>query len=305
MSTLIEVGRNSVQSWECDTMGHMNVQFYVARASEGLAALAAELGLGPNYTRVHDTAFYPIDQHLRFLRELRPGTPFTMHAGVLEAEGHSLRAYLEMRHALTEAPAATFIMDCIFAERSGLRPKSMPSGAFERVDILKTVLPAHGTPRGVSLGEPGDAPTLEYANSLNLFHTYQGVVMPQDCDTFGYMMTRAYMGRVSDAIPNLLAQLIGRDRGQSDVGGAALEYRFVFRKAAQVGDVLGLRSGLKSVGGKTYTFVHWLFDLDTGDIVATAEAIAVSLDLTARKAIEIPPEMRAQLEKHLVAGLSV
>jgi acyl-CoA thioester hydrolase len=305
MSTLIEVGRNSVQSWECDPMGHMNVQYYVARAMDGVASLATEFGLGPNYARAHDTVFYPVDQHLRFSKELRPGTPFTTYAGVLEARAHSLRVYLEMRHTLTDVTAATFITECMFADRSSLRPKSIPSAALEIADSIRTLLPPHGAPRGVLLAAPRAAPTLEDADRLKLFRTYQGVVTPEDCDRFGYLLARAYMGRVSDAIPNLLAQLIGRDRGQSDVGGAALEYRFVFRKAAQEGDVLGLRSGLKSVGGKTYTFVHWLFDLDTGDAVATAEAVAVSLDLSTRKAMQIPAEMRAQLDRHVTAGLSV
>jgi acyl-CoA thioester hydrolase len=305
MTSLIEVGRNSVQAWECDTMGHMNVQFYVARATDGIAGLATELNLGANYARTHDTSFHPIEQHLRFLKELRPGTPFTMHAGVLEARSQSLRVYLEMRHALTEVPVATFITECIFVDRATLKPKTIPSGALERAEELKTLLPSHGAPRGVLLAAPRAAPTLDDADRLKLFRTYQGMVLPQDCDTFGFLQARAYMGRVSDAIPNLLAQLVSRDRGEGDVGGAALEYRFVFRKAAQEGDVLGLRSGLKSLGGKTFTFVHWMFDLDTGDCVATAEAVAVSLDLVARKAVKFPAAMRAQLERHLVGGLSV
>ncbi len=29
---MIELARSSVQTWECDQMGHMNVQFYVEKA---------------------------------------------------------------------------------------------------------------------------------------------------------------------------------------------------------------------------------------------------------------------------------
>lgn len=303
--SLIEIGRNSVQTWECDAMDHMNVQFYVQRAAEGLASLAMELGVGPGYARSHDTALYPIDQHLRFLKEMRVGTPFAVYGGVLEADSQSVRVYSEIRHSITDAPSATFITDCAFVDRSTLKPKSLPSSALQRAEQLKTVLPSHAAPRGVTLGEARAAPSLAEADRLKMVRTFQSVVSPHDCDTHGFMEQRAYMGRVSDAIPNLLAQAMGRDRGQSTIGGAALEYRFVFRKAAQEGDILAVRSGLKSVANKTYNWVHWLFDLDTGDAVATAEAVAISLDLTTRKSIDIPPEMRAHLERLLVTGLSV
>ena len=32
----LEVWRGSVNTWECDQMGHLNVRFYVARSAEGL-----------------------------------------------------------------------------------------------------------------------------------------------------------------------------------------------------------------------------------------------------------------------------
>ena len=51
MGEMIEVARSAVQTWECDQMGHMNVQFYVAKAEEGMTALAAALGLSPRAQR--------------------------------------------------------------------------------------------------------------------------------------------------------------------------------------------------------------------------------------------------------------
>jgi len=66
-----------------------------------------------------------------------------------------------------------------------------------------------------------------------------------------------------------------------------------------------LRSGLKEVGNKTYTWCHWLFDVESGKAVATAEAVAIALDLETRKSIPIPDEMRAQLEGLVIDGLGV
>ena len=69
--------------------------------------------------------------------------------------------------------------------------------------------------------------------------------------------------------------------------------------------MLTLRSGLKQVGQKTYTWCHWLFDLESGEAVATAEAVAIALDLTTRRAIPIPDEMRVNLDALVIEGLGV
>ena len=42
---MITVYRNSVQSWEIDQMGHMNVQFYFEKALQGCVVLWNKLGI--------------------------------------------------------------------------------------------------------------------------------------------------------------------------------------------------------------------------------------------------------------------
>jgi len=164
----------------------------------------------------------------------------------------------------------------------------------------------HGSPRGLEIYEPRPAPKLKEADAMGMVRTWQGEIETPQCDGQGFLTIRHFMGIVSDGIPNLLAQTSGADRSRTPtVGGAALEYRFVYRRHPRVGDVLTLRSGLKQVGPKTYTWCHWLFDLETGEAIATAEAVAIALDLTTRKAIPIPEEMRANLESLVIEGLGV
>ena len=68
MSLMIETVRSSVQTWECDQMGHMNVQFYVARETEGIAALSGALGLRPLSSGLTQAMLIPHEQHIRFHR---------------------------------------------------------------------------------------------------------------------------------------------------------------------------------------------------------------------------------------------
>ena len=59
---MITVYRNSVQSWEIDQMGHMNVQFYFEKALQGCIVLWNKLGINfsdkyvvKSNSRLHDS----------------------------------------------------------------------------------------------------------------------------------------------------------------------------------------------------------------------------------------------------------
>lgn len=285
-------------------MGHMNVQFYVAKADEGLAAVAASLGLSARAQGSDRAALIPREHHIRFHRELRPGAPYAMRAGVLAAKSEGLIVYQEMTNVVTNAVAATFVARAEWADAAVRGGLPLPVIAVAKAAALGVDLPEHGKPRGLDMGPPRRAPSLSEADAMGLMTTLRGTVQPDQCDALGYMQTRHYMGRVSDAIPNLIAQTRGEDRSSGTTGGAALEYRFVYRTPAREGDLLVVKSGLKFVSAKTYVWCHWLFDGESGECFATAEAVAIAMDLATRKAIEIPPAMHAHLESLVIPGIS-
>jgi acyl-CoA thioester hydrolase len=304
MSNMIELARSSVQTWECDQMGHMNVQFYLAKADEGLTALGAALGLSPRAQQSNRAGLVPREQHVRFHRELRPGAPFVISGGVLTVRSEGLVAYQEMTNVADGSLAATFVTRAEWSDTAHRGGLPLPVTAVAKATPYMIEMPAHGAPRGLELGPPRPTPSLKEAEELGLITTFRGAVLTEHCDANGFMTPRHYMGRLSDTIPNLIAQTRGEDRSSSGRGGAALEYRFVYRAAAADGDLLVVKSGLKSVGAKTYVWSHWLLDGETGECFATAEAVAVAMDLTTRKAIEIPPDMRVVLESLVVPGVS-
>lgn len=304
MTKLVPLLRTSVQTWECDDMGHMNVQFYVAKAGEGLSVLGHHLGYGPSAARQDATVLLPREHHIRFHREQHPGAALNLAGAVTGREGDTLKVYEELTNTASGVVAATINADVVLADAQTREQKPLPAAMAEGIEAHTIDMPAHGMARGLELGDPVAEPTLQQADDMGMVYTWQGVVKPNQCDADGYMTHQHFMGMVSDSIPNLLSQTRGDDRSNDpNIGGAALEYRFVYRSWPRSGDVLTLRSGLKHVGPKTYTWAHWMFDLETGKAVATAEAVAVTLDLVARKAIGIPDAMRAHLESQLVAGI--
>jgi acyl-CoA thioester hydrolase len=155
LQSVIETHIGAIQTWECDVMGHLNVRFYVSRASEGLAILGHELGIDGGLR------IQPLDHHIRFLRELRPGTPIRVFAGIAALRETSLQVYLEIRNAATDVPAATFIADTVLLDEAGDRV-ALPAAVADRARRLAVDIPAHGAPRGLTLAPPGPAPTLEH-----------------------------------------------------------------------------------------------------------------------------------------------
>jgi acyl-CoA thioester hydrolase len=284
-------------------MGHMNVRHYFARANHGLAVLALELGLPPSLLRSQGLVLRARDQHVRFMRELRPGAYFSMLAGVVAASEERLSVYEEMRFVSKPEPAASILSEVTLVEAATGRAVPFSSSVLERARALETVPPQETAPRGIERVTPRPAPLRSDAIAQRLAGAFLGPVLPEDCDASGAMHEAAFMARVSDGIGHFFHQLRG-DRLQN-IGGAALEYRYVFYERPKLGDVIEVRSGLKGLGNKTTNLCHWIFDVETGRCAATSEAVAVSFDLTTRKSVDIPPEARAVMESRIVPGLTI
>jgi acyl-CoA thioester hydrolase len=304
---MIETCRTSVQSWECDSMGHMNVQVYVARASEGLLVLANALGISPSQRRAEHVGFVETEHHIKFLRELRPGHQYVVSTGILELQEQGLRTYQEIWNPAVEELCTTFQANTTFMDLRTRTPKPLPEDVARHAEAFMVQLPPHGAVRGLDQDPPIPGPTLDDAERLGLRTVYRGVVGPQQCDAYGFMETYSYMGRISDAMTNIVGLTQTMEQGSGvRTGGAALEYRFVYRQPAQDGDLIQIRSGLKRISGrKTFIWGHWLFDSSTGEAVASAEAVSVLIDLVQRRAIEIPEKARAGMAKIAISDLRV
>lgn len=289
-------------------MGHLNVRFYVERAHEALAFLL--LGVAP--ADRDGEAAVVVGEHIRFHREVRPSGAYVVRGGWLApavgAEhgcGQAQVAYLEMVRPSDGLVHATFLLEVRLA-------RAPADGAvLDPLDSLGdsfVELPDRGAPRGIDPGPRRETADLETAVRLGMVPIHRRVFSPADGDGRGGVRQAAFMACLSDGIPHLLWRLRGEDRstaGASGIGGAALEYRFAYRRPARVGDLVEVRSGLRALGNKTQHFVHWLLDPRSGAAYATAEAVAVRFDLEARRALPIDDAMRRRLEPQCIEGLTL
>jgi acyl-CoA thioester hydrolase len=301
---MMEVLRSSVQEWECDQMGHLNVRHYFGRANEGLALMFAELGLGPSRLRREGLVLRAIDQHVRFQREMRPGTAYSVRAGIVSTTPDAVHTYQEIGMRPQSEIAATFLSEvALYGTSTGSR-RPFPPQLAALSNPLRTEIPPHGAPRGVPRDPPKPPLTRAQAIERGLVGAFLGPVRAEECDENGWMRESGMMAKIADGMAHFFISF--RDQPRADgIGGAALEYRFVFRKWPRLGDFVEVRSGLKGLGAKTYQISHFIFDVESGECLASAESVVVSFDLATRKSIEIPSELRAVMQRQVIDGLSV
>ena len=286
-------------------MGHLNVGFYVGKAMEALAGLAAELGMPGAFAANAEATLVVREQHIRFLREARPGAPLHITGGVISIDEADARLMLLMHHQSGELAASFQTVVAHATAREG-RPFPWPDRVRARAEGLGVEVPQKAAPRSIGLAPVETQASLARADKLGLRRTGLGVIDARDCDAFGRMRTETFMHRLSDGVPHVLpARLPGAADPDTRVGGAALEYRLVHHAWPRAGQRLELRSGSAGGDARVRRLVHWLLDPDTGRPWASAEAIAVSFDLETRKVITLSDEELALTEAGAVEGLGL
>ncbi|MFN4224968.1 MAG: thioesterase family protein [Hyphomonas sp.] len=307
---MIRLWQGSCNQWDCDEMGHMNVRVYVEKQMEGLVALMHAAAM-PNAFRTNSpSTILPVDQHIRFVREVLPGKPLAMQGCVLEIGDSDAVIYQELRHGDGSLSSA-FRTRIIHVDTAEGKPFPWSNRPREKLEALKGPVPDEARPRSFDPDAPGLPPdeiTLEKVRNLGAPLIGMGAVPPDHCGVHGWMQPYWVIGRISDSVPNLLADWrarVGRLAGARRMGAAVLEYRIRYHRLPRAGDVFAAYTSLGKVQGKTHTLVHWFMDPLTGGPWATCEAVAISLDLDARKAVEAPPEMLAELERIAPRGLTI
>lgn len=301
MGQLEDVLRTAVNTWECDEMGHLNVRHYPARESESVRVLLARCGATPARLRAQGLRLRFTDTHLRFHREMRPGTAFAGRAGFVSIAGDALQTYCELIGVRTGNTLHGSMLGRVsLCDVATGQPVPFDADLLRAAEAYRVDVPDHGQPRGIERTAAQATPTLEQAKALGMSPAYLGVVDPQLVDEYGYGIPAGLVARVSDGVQHFFE--VTEQRSKPGIGGAVLEMRVAVRDDYRVGDHLAIHSALTELGDKTRRFCHWFFNADTGRCLATSVAITVAFDLEARRAVSFSEEDVARMGTHVVAG---
>ncbi|OYW29416.1 MAG: thioesterase [Caulobacter sp. 12-67-6] len=306
----VEIWRGGVNTWDCDEMGHMNVRHYIVRAMEGLAGLAAELGLPHAFTPYANATLLVKEHHVRFLREAHAGATLHMLGGVIEISDTEARLLQLLVHSATGELAATFQTTVVHATPREGEVFPWPKATRERARAMMVEVPEKARSRSIALDPFVPTVSLERAEALGLKRIGLGALSPTECDVFGRMRAEQFIGRVSDGIGSFIGPfrdviVAHADHKPTRFGGAVLEYRLVYLRWPRAGDRVELRSGLMGSDPRTMRMAHWMVDPATGLPWGTSEAVAITFDLDARKAVPITAAAQAALKAFSVEGLTL
>ena len=274
MSELPVDYRGYVNAWDCDEMGHMNVQFYVAKASEALDGLLARLGLDRMQRRDARVA-----QHrVRFVKEMHVSDLVEIVGGATKFAGTTLDAYLEMRNGLGAVCAR---VDATVHNAAAASPELCDGG------------PGAG---GLEAGAEGDG---ALSATSGFRETIRNVVQSVHCDVDGCLAPRGVMARFSEAQGHLWAMLDAPRAWQreANLATATLEYRIRYGAKPPAGSQVRLMTRVVAASGKTIRFRHWLFDAETDEMVAAAAGAALFLDRADRRPIALPERVATAARK--------
>ncbi len=290
-------GRSPVQPWECDRMGHLNVQFYLSRFAEAEKQVLLALGYGPSRRHADHAAVRPLRHRIQFRRENHEGAVLRLRSGIRKVEADRLHLYHELYEAESGILSATAEASIGLDALDGGGLIALPADLRATATDLAARLEAPPPPAA-----PGEMPP-PAAPLPGMFETCRGAVDRWEAEETGRMATRFYMARFSEAAGNMLAggSLTAEQMRQQGLGSAALDYSIDYFRPLSVGDAYYARTGILELREKTWRFCHFLLDSNTQQPMARAEVVAVLFDLGLRKSIKMPEHVRQAFSQRLVA----
>ena len=276
--------RGSVNRWECDENDHLNVRFCEQKLYQTLlSGLLSNDCIG-----VAEVAGLPRTirrQHIRFQAESRIAAPLGGYFSPVVSD--DFQVVVELRNEATGTVACSML--CDFADDklvSRLQGLSNPV----RPDAI-----AHAWGRGIQQNLDLHDVSLEQATQLGFRTIGAGVIEQEECSADSLLLPYHCMGRISDSMPHLWGTIFPESHADGKVGGAVVEFRRTYGDTLFSGEPFQIKSGIVEVGPKVQSFAHLIFNGRTGQCCVNAQAVALRMDLEARKAITLDDGALAKL----------
>jgi len=124
--------RSTVQQWDCDHMGHMNVRHYMAKFDDAAWTFLSMLGATNRYFEQEQAGVAAVDHHVTYKRELMPGDSVEIHTRLALLEGRKFKMVHEMRLSTDGNVVATCELFGVHMDRRERKAVPFPSEILAR-----------------------------------------------------------------------------------------------------------------------------------------------------------------------------
>ncbi len=317
MTELKVLHESTVQPDEIDSLGHMNVRYYMARVDQANRAMLAEMGIH----EASGKAIRRLDTYTRFHREQFSGATLHTLGGLIAVEGaddsREVEGYFEIRNPDNNQVAASFILrSCMIdvASQQVLAISASRANASDDDDDgagdFSATVPEHGMPRSLSLNEPAKVPLDELEAVIGDAETpgmmsgrHENTVHIEDCDKDGRLREDVdLMFVLHRPTPEEEGKTDGppimRDAEGRRYSWAMIETRSVVWHRPVAGEtVLSIGADVAN-GEKWRQSRRWMFAKETGLLLGISDSVGLCIDLDARKSISMPLDVIEVIERN-------
>ena len=263
--------KSFVNAWECDENVHLNVQFYWKRFGQAAAIFQHQAGL---------TQQRWVGRHVRYHAELGMGANTMVRSACIGNSNVLVHQLYSDGGDVLSATAVDHYADNFTTKDNmvaevpeAARPLSLPSTPLSIVDGKEVLCDRNGL--------------LSHLSMIAL----------NECDAEGFLLDENHISRFSDAAGHFWHHL-GIDRAwmtEQNLGSVAVEMKITRHALPKVGMITENISWVDQVREKTFSFRHQMRDRVSGTILYSGAVTALMMDMTARKAVVLPDNLRSQI----------
>ncbi|MEM9630297.1 MAG: thioesterase family protein [Pseudomonadota bacterium] len=287
--TIQETLFSFVNRWECDENDHLNVQFYFSRFEEADRQFRLLSGLTETLVGARRV------RHVRYHKELRTGDLITIQSSIAFDGPHMLTVVHEMRDGATGALAATAL--------DGYEPNANSAKTLrQRFKDFQTPMIKEAAPRGIQTGPAALRATPSGLQAKGAEICYRGTVLPRDIGVDSKADDQYALSCCTDGVPHVWQRtpMTYEYLTENGYGRVAVEMKLTWSTPLKTGDTVIVVTGFTGVNSKSFTMRHHLFESRTNRLAATLDVVALMMDLSSRKAVELPQEAQNNLSKMLI-----
>lgn len=126
MSDAIETFRGVIFPWQCDQMGHMNVQFYTSMFDQGTMHLLSMAGFTWDRLSEASLGFADVRHVVEYKAEQGAGNLIVVHSAITRLGNSSITLAHQMKNPETGALAATSEVTCVFFDLKARKSVPIP-----------------------------------------------------------------------------------------------------------------------------------------------------------------------------------
>lgn len=137
MSNKVKSYRGAVQSWECDSNGHMNVMYYVNKFELGGRNMGEELGLSLTLLKTNNWGVAVVKQEINYVHEAFEDDLIYIESSLIHTSNKTFVILHEMKRVDNDEHIATMEATAVILDKGTRKAVAIPEEIKKGMEVFK------------------------------------------------------------------------------------------------------------------------------------------------------------------------